>query len=255
MMHSIIGSMLAEGSDDEYDERPSVRFGFRMSGGSAEVDPGQCSAVVVCAAGAAEAFADSSLRLRRVAWSLTAMDDVEVRRFPAAPKSPRFFTSPAGNVALALLAEPVPPELADAWVDALLAAFHAAKAFIVLDAAPRASWRSSEPPDEPHLCGLWTSAWEGPPPVDGITVLPAPNAVEGLAASLLTCCEMERKRCLVALTLQDGLMVSGAALRAFHALLPLLLQLGLAPEDWAPPQDYREVVRKMLRPVGVAIYT
>lgn len=262
MIHSFLDQIQPDASDEEDDERPEIQFTFGSKDASPGVRPEACQALLVCGAGAATAYAISALALRPVPWTLEVVKETLLRTFPPPPRSPRFYVAGAGAaapVAVALLEGPVPGDLAAAWSEALLGAFTGAAEVLVLDRVFRASWRTaagSEQPQEPHLCGLWTAAWgaDGPPSgAGGLAILPAPNAVEGVAAALLTSCEAEQRKCLVALALQDGAHLGEGSVRAFEALAPLLRRLALLPESGKPP-DYREVLRQVVPPPSMSIY-
>jgi len=262
MIHGFLDSIEPTVSDDEDDERPHVEFVFRAKE-EGEVRPESCKAVLVCGPGAASAYALSAFTLTPVQWSIDIVKETLVRTFPPPPRSPKFYIVGSGaegssSVAVALLEAPVPGDLAVSWSEAFLGAFANAEV-LVLDRIFRAGWRifgDQERPQEPHLCGLWTASWGGNGPTDGagaLAVLPAPNAVEGLAAALLARCEAERRRCLVALALQDGAHLGEGSLRAFEGLGPLFRRLGVQ-QDGAKAPDYREAVRQAVPPPSLSIY-
>eukprot|EP00418_Pyrodinium_bahamense_P022557 CAMPEP_0179150244 /NCGR_PEP_ID=MMETSP0796-20121207/72852_1 /TAXON_ID=73915 /ORGANISM="Pyrodinium bahamense, Strain pbaha01" /LENGTH=265 /DNA_ID=CAMNT_0020851193 /DNA_START=20 /DNA_END=817 /DNA_ORIENTATION=+ len=264
MIHGLLDQIQPDASDEEDDEQPETDFVFRASGaahagseGGDAVDPTSCRAVVVCGPGAATTFALSALPLQPVPWLLALAKEGTARTFPPPPKPPRFFVVSTGRqpVAVALLEGPVPAYLAGAWAEALLAGFGGAAEVLLLDRVFRFAPGGRERPLEPHLCGLWTAAWgaEGPPGLGSLARLPAPNTVEGLGAALLTQCEAERRRCLVALALQDGAHLGEGCVRSFTGLAPLLQELGVLPADWQQP-DFRETVRKVIPPMSMSIY-
>lgn len=265
MIHGFLDHIEPTVSDDEDDERPDAEFVFSAKE-EGKVRPEGCTAVLVCGPGAATAYALSALALTPVQWSLEVVKETVARTFPPPPRSPRFYLAGAAaegspSVAVAILDAPVPGDLAAAWSEALLGAFGGAEV-LVLDRIFRAGWRifgEQVRPQEPHLCGLWTAAWGADGPIGGagasttLAVLPAPNAVEGLGAALLTQCEAAKRRCLVALALQDGAHLGEGSLRAFESLAPLLQRLGLQQEGAVAP-DYREAVRQAVPPPSLSIY-
>lgn len=264
MIHGFLDHIEPTVSDDEDDERPDAEFAFR-SKEDGEVQPQSCKAVLVCSPGAATAYAISAFSLTPVQWSLEVVKETLERTFPPPPRSPRFYVAcPRGEgasrlqVAVALLEAPVPDDMAAAWSEALLSAFGEAEV-LVLDRIFRAGWRvfgDQERPQEPHLCGLWTASWGCNGPTAGagaLAVLPAPNAADGLAAALLTQCEAARRRCLVALAVQDGAHLGEGSLRAFEGLAPLFERLGLRQEGAKAP-DYQQAVRQTVPPSSLAIY-
>merc|ERR1712087_644236 len=107
-------------------------------------------------------------------------------------------------------------------------------------------------PQEPHLCGLWTSAWspEGP---GRLAAYPSPNAVEGVGAALLAECESAQRRCLLALALQDGAHLGEGSLHAFASLTPMLGKLALLPEGAHQP-NYSKALRQVVSPLSMSIY-
>mmetsp|Transcript_50005 Transcript_50005/g.149342 ORF Transcript_50005/g.149342 Transcript_50005/m.149342 type:complete len:274 (+) Transcript_50005:91-912(+) len=272
MIGGLLDQIQPEASDEEDDEQPEIEFVFEASGGPQEgvagggeaVELSACRAVLVCSSGAATAFALSALVLQPVPWRLGfAKGCPTPRAFPPPPKPPRFFTvgGAAGGaaVAVALLEAHVPADLAGAWTEALLAGLGGDAEVLFLDRVFRAGWLTlggNERPLEPHLCGLWTSAWgcEGPTGLGScVARLPAPNVVEGLGAALLMQSEAAHRRCLVALALQDGAHLGEGCIRAFAFLAPLLQELGLLPSDWRPP-DFSEAVRQVVPPASMSIY-
>jgi len=151
--------------------------------------------------------------------------------------------------------------MAFAWTEALLGAFSNAADVLILDRIFRAEWRvlpGSTRPLEPHLCGLWTAAWDisspgGAPKAGGLQPLPIPNLVEGITAALLSACEVARRRCLVALALQDGAHLGEGCICAFEEVLPILTGLGALPADWRPP-NYQKAVGLVRAPMSMSIY-
>lgn len=284
MIHAYLDHMDAPASDDEDDRRPDVRFVLKTAaedaksaGSPAAADvafappgrgasPAACAAIVVCGPGAASAFAASAFDgLRAVPWTLEVVGGVAPRQLPRPPASPRFLTTAAdeaSSVALVLMVEPVPGELASAWVEALLNAFSAATQVVFLDRLFRAEYRSDERPQEPHLTGLYTAAWAAAANAEkkecvssAVATLPGPNFVEGAAAALLTACEGEQRQCLVAYTLQDGAHVSSMCLEAFEGLRPLFRSLGLKDgEGRASSVDYLRVLEKVVSPPSMSVY-
>lgn len=266
MIHSFLDTLAPVESDDEDDDRPDIEFRFAaraaVAAAGPDVTPDQCTALILCGPGAATAFASCVFKLVPRAWSLDAVKETVVRAFPPAPRSPRFCTmqgAGSGPLAVVLLEGQVPADMSPAWCEALLAAFPGAGEVIMMDRVFRTGWRTAcgqERPQEPHLCGLWTAAWgaEGPLGREGaLPLLPAPNAVEGLAAALLTTSEASRRRCVVALGLQDGVHMGEGSLRAFERLGPLFSRLGVMPEE-RPGQGYREALRQAVQPASLSIY-
>mmetsp|Transcript_63329 Transcript_63329/g.206572 ORF Transcript_63329/g.206572 Transcript_63329/m.206572 type:complete len:272 (+) Transcript_63329:131-946(+) len=270
MIHSFLETLVPVESDDDDDDSPDVEFAFSIkasapAGAGTAVTPEQCVALVVCGPGAAAAYASCALPLAPMPWALEVVKETLVRTFPPPPKSPRFFVGRGsgeageGPVVVAVLDAAVPGDMAAAWAEALLSAFPAATEVAMLDRIFRAGWRTScgqERPQEPHLCGLWTAAYGASGPLDradALALLPAPNAVEGLAAALLSRCEASRRRGLVALGLQDGAHLGEGTLSAFEKLGPLLRRLGLVQEGGKVP-DYREAIRQNVPSVSMSIY-
>lgn len=263
MIHGFLDTLAPVESDEEDDDCPDIEFRFSarapVAAAGLEVKPEECTALILCGPGAASAFASSAFQLAPRPWSLDAAKETVTRAFPPVPRTPRFFTAVGGTVAVAMLEAQIPGDMCAAWVEALLEAFPAAAEVVMLDRIFRAGWRTScgqERPQEPHLCGLWTVAWgaDGPLGKQGaLPVLPAPNAVEGLAAALLTVCEASRRRCVVALGLQDGAHLVESSLRAFERLGPLLCRHGLLQDGRSAP-DYGEAVRQLVPPASLSIY-
>uniref|UniRef100_A0A7S1WFC6 Proteasome assembly chaperone 1 n=1 Tax=Alexandrium catenella TaxID=2925 RepID=A0A7S1WFC6_ALECA len=259
MIGGLLDQIQPDASDEEDDEEPDIDFAFEANGAGEAAS--SCRAVVVCNPGAATAFALGTLSLEPVAWKLDFVKERPLRAFPPPPKPPRFYLARGSNgatVAVAVLEGPIPADLASAWAEALLKGFSADAEVLFLDRVFRAGFcvhGHEERPVEPHLCGLWTAAWggEGPHSLGSLARFMAPNVIEGLGAALLTQCEAERRRCLVALTLQDGAHLGISCVRAFSGLAPLLQDIGLLPSDWSPP-DYAEVVRQVVPPPSMAIY-
>lgn len=263
MIHGFLAFQEAPISDDEDDDRPDVDFIFRgHPEDSATLAPANCRALIVCAPGAASSFVKGAFPLRRVAWQFETKGE-PVRLIPTPPKTPSFFIidgakegSGAEAVVFALLDGFVAPELATAWVETLLESFPSASDVFYLDHIFRNDYRrnadNKERPQEPHLCGLWTHARDKAK-VEAIAPLPGPNTVEGTAAALLTQCEATRKRCLVALALQDGAHMGAGCLKAFEQLQAVFSGIGLMSEGWRGP-DYDDVLRKTVHPPAMSIY-
>jgi len=287
MIHSLLDHILPDGSDDEDDERPEPRFALHTREAVASpaavesqddpaafiraavaavpaataVRPEACRALVLCGPGAGSAYALSGFQLEPLPWTLQADKDTAENAFPPPPRSPKFFKAIGAGaaaeapVAVAFLEAQVAPEYAAAWAETILESFSGAVEVVMFDRVFRAGWIASgggERPQEPHLCGLWTSAWpsEGP---GRVAVYPSPNAVEGIGAALLTECESARRRCLVALALQDGAHLGEGSLHAFASLTPLLRKLGLLPEGALKP-NYSGALRQVVPPVSMSIY-
>jgi len=267
MIGGLLEDVIPDVSDDEEQgaPAPAPQLALESTAAAGAEAPGGCRAVVVCGAGAASAFAAGAFSLRPAPWRLATVKEIE-RRFPPPPKPPRFFVADGakGATAFVLLDGPVPADLAGAWAEALLQGFGSAEKVLMLDRVFRAEWRSllgEERPQEPYVCGLWTSRWPTAAGCGGSAVstallpppLPAPNAVEGLPAALLTQCEVARRPCLAAFTLQDGAHLGEGCLRGFERLRPALTELGLLPGDWQPP-DYKEAIRAVVQPMSLSIY-
>lgn len=284
MINSILDQILPDGSDDEDDESPDVGFLFRTSAEQRGAEPAaeaaegfsppprapvpgeelpeHCRRVVVCGPGAASAFALSAFAMRPVDWTLEVAAEPEERVLPA-PRSPAFHVLGEGPscAAVVVLGGPVPADMAFAWAEALLGAFGNATEVVILDRIFRAEWRTltgEERPLEPHLCGLWTAAWDdasagASPTAGGLQPLPIPNLVDGLTAALLSKCEAARRRCLVALALQDGAHLGVGCLCAFEQLSPTLTGLGILPADWRQP-NYQKAVASVRSPTSMSIY-
>lgn len=265
MIHRLLDQIQPDASDDE--DGPSSDIDFNFTGAAdGDVAPEKCRAVIVCGAGAASAFALSSFPLRPLGWKLEQRkESTASRAFPPPPKTPRFFAVGDGHAlaAVALLDGGVPDDLAMAWAECLLNALPEAQEVVVMDRIFRAEWANvgRGRPEEPHLCGLWTAGWgsAGPSCASGadssgrLSLLPVPNVVQGLGAALLSQCEAERRRCLVALSLQDGAHLGEGCLRAFEGLAPLLREMGALPPGSKPP-NYGEAVRKVVPPASMSIY-
>lgn len=292
MIHSLLDNMLPDASDEEEDERREPCFKLRTGEvadappteakrdvasamawlekknlASAGPRPEACSALVICGPGAGTAYALSCFQLKPMPWVFEVVKDTLESPLPPPPRSPKFFVvdgagaaALAAPVAVAFLEAPVAPEMAAAWTEALLAAFSAAKEVLLLDRIFRAGWfvcGGAERPQEPHLCGLWTSSWgpEGPLPQQGqrLSALPSPNSVEGLGAALLTECEVTQRKCLVALALQDGAHLGEGSLHSFSGLTPLFRRLALLPEGEKKP-NYAEGLKQVVSPLSMSIY-
>lgn len=274
MIDGLLDQLQPGCSDEEDDLRPDAEFALRATGapqgqqgdfgkadGALGVSPESCRSLIICGPGAGSAFALSAFSLQPLPWLLDIVESqAGLRSGLSLPKPPRFFLVGGGaqEVVVALLEGPVPAEIAGAWVEALLESLGSATEVLFLDRVFRSQWQavSGERPLEPYLCGLWTRAWAaGGPGGDGsaLAPLPAPNAVEGLAAALLSHCEAIGKRCLLALTLQDGAHLSEGAVRGFAALSPVLEGIGLLPAGWKSI-DYREAVRQVMPPASMSIY-
>lgn len=266
MLESLIDHLNPEGSDEEDDPTPLSEFildlgkdgdssssGYPSSGSN--LSPKECRAVIVCAPGPAAVYLQTVLpSLKPMPWSLKVMKEPE-RLFPPPPKPVRFLAAGSAKqaVAVALLEKEIPIDLAYAWSSALLAGFPEASEVIFMDRIFRADWRlvgEQERPHEPNLSGLWTSAWSSAP-CPGMTVLPSPNFLGGLAAALLSQCEAAHRRCLTALALQDGAHAMASSLVGFEVLRPLLSELGLECEK---SPDFVEAMRQLLPPPSLAIY-
>merc|ERR1712039_662355 len=133
---------------------------------------------------------------------------------------------------------------------------------ILLDRLYRAEYRvphGQQPPLEPHLCGLWNTKWSGgaspssEPPCSNISRFSTPNLIDGVGAALLTQCEAESRRCVVAFSIQDGAHMSEGTVRAFARVAPVLQRIGALPEDWQQP-DYKEAIRQVVPPMSMSIY-
>eukprot|EP00927_Polykrikos_kofoidii_P070672 TRINITY_DN67084_c0_g1_i1.p1 TRINITY_DN67084_c0_g1~~TRINITY_DN67084_c0_g1_i1.p1 ORF type:complete len:294 (+),score=51.91 TRINITY_DN67084_c0_g1_i1:71-883(+) len=269
MIHAYLDSLEAPVSDDEDEERPGVEFVLQNVGPVGGADslgspaPGECKTVVICSAGAAAAFVTSAFPLKSVPWSLEVKGEF-ASMFQKPPKSPRFFVLDfAGGeehpVGFVVLEEPVVAEHATAWAETVLASFGKAAEVVSLGRIFRAEYYcprgTANRPQEPYLCGLWTEAWDElkRPGSSVVSVLPTPNVVDGLNASLLTQCETERRRCLVALALQDGAHVGEGCIRAFEALKQVFAEVGCAQDAWRKP-NYREALRQLIPPPSMGIY-
>mmetsp|Transcript_34980 Transcript_34980/g.99507 ORF Transcript_34980/g.99507 Transcript_34980/m.99507 type:complete len:262 (+) Transcript_34980:111-896(+) len=260
MIHGILASMEPIVSDGEEDESDEVNFVFRENAsGTAAAAARDCSVLIICGPGAASAYALSAFSLSKAPWTLD-LENPGVRTFPPPPRTPRFFTIEGSGAAVALLDQAVPTEFSIAFAEALLPAFGRADNVIFLDRVFRAGWRmacgEAERPQEPHLCGLWTSAWgpAGPLGKEGaLPRLPAPNAVEALQAAVLTRCQADGTCAMLALALQDGAHLGEGVVGAFEGLAPLLRRLGALPEGASAP-DYRAAVRMVVPPASMSIY-
>lgn len=262
MMDALIDQLNPEGSDEEDDPAPLTEFVFELGEDDKSapvgcvIAPKDCRAVIVCAPGPATVYLRTVLpSLTQTPWRLKLVKEPE-RLFPPPPKPTRFLA--AGGVkqavAVAVLEREIPADLAFAWASALLAGFPEASEVIFIDRIARADWRlvgEQERPQEPHLAGLWTSAWSSEVPCINIAALPSPNFLSGLAAALLSLCEAARKRGLVALALQDGAHAMASTLVGFEALRPLLSDLGLECEKAA---DFVGAMRMLLPPPSLSIY-
>lgn len=287
MIHSLLDHIQPDASDEDDDERPEPRFALYTREAAPSpmavktqddpaafiraavaavpaataVQPEACRALVLCGPGAGTAYALCAFELKPMPWTFQADKDTEENAFPPPPRSPKFFTAVGPGaaaeapVAVAFLEAPVAPEFAASWAEAMLEAFSGAVEVVMLDRVFRAGWFAAgggERPQEPHLCGLWTSAWplEGP---GRVAAYPSPNAVEGVGAALLTECESAGRRCLVALALQDGAHLGEGSLHAFASLAPLLRRLSLLPEGAQKP-NYSVALRQVVPPVSMSIY-
>lgn len=285
MIHGLLDHMQPDASDEEDDERQEPRFVLRApeakqdagdairsalaavrpekAAAETDVRPEACGALVLCGPGAGTAYALSTFELKPLPWTFEVVKDTLESVLPPPPRSPKFFVvagagaeALAAPVAVAFLEAPVPPEMAASWTQALMEAFQGATEVLLLDRVFRAGWFAAgggERPQEPHLCGLWTSAWgpEGPTPRP--SAMPSPNSVEGLGAALLTECEVAQRRCLVALALQDGAHLAEGSLHAFSALSPMFRRLALLPAGAKKP-NYGEALRQVVSPLSMSIY-
>jgi len=274
MIHGLLDQLQPDASDEEDEDLPHATFSFAnvnttdndqvtdVQAGEAFA-PSNCRALIVCGPGAATAYVRGAFpALVPVPWSLDHEQQMPSVRFPVPPKSPRFFVSHKGPeaTAVAMLEGNVPAECANNYAEALLRGFCNASDVLFLDRFFRAGWRVSpgeERPLEPHLCSLWSSAWDAASIAkldNNIAQLPAPNSLDGLGAALLTQCEAAGSpRCFTALTLQDGAHVGLGCVRAFEQLQPLLDGIGLAA-DGTQPASYSEVLRKLVPPSSMSIY-
>lgn len=291
MIHSLLDHIIPDASDDEDDERPEPRFELHVGGAAPSlasapgkkelgiasaisaavaatpapgaVQPEACRALVLCGPGAGVAYALSAFQLSPLPWTFEVAKELRESFFPPPPRSPKFFAATgagaadAAPVAVVFLDAPIAPDFAAAWAEAMLEAFSGASEVVLLDRVYRAGWFATgagERPQEPHLCGLWTSAW-GPESPCGprFASLPSPNSVEGVGASLLAECESARRRCLVALALQDGAHLGEGSLHAFSGLAPLLRRLALLPAGEQKPK-YSEALRQVVSPLSMSIY-
>lgn len=255
MIHGLLEQMQPVVSDDEDDDIPYTSFVFCSQGGG-DALPNSCKTVLICCPGAAAAYALTAFSLVPVQWSMEVDKETLLRAYPPPPRSPKFYVAAGGSVAVAILDAPVSNDLAYAWCDALLSAFGDAEV-IVLGQIFRASWRvcgHEEKPEEPHLSGLWTASCGGPLDGSRLALLPPPNAVDGLPAALLSRCEATRRRCVLALALQDGAHLGAGCLRAFEGLSPTFARLSLRAADAKTP-DYAEAIRLHLPPPALSIYS
>lgn len=252
MIHGLLDQIEPGVSDEEDDETLPAEFVF--TGKDAEAAASRCRVLVICAAGAASAFALQAFSLSSVPWTMRIDEEHGPRRaFPPPPKTPRFFLAgQKEDVVVAFLDSPVVADLSMAFSAGLLKAFPAAKEVIVLDRFFRANWVGRERPEEPYLCGLWSSAWGAKGP-SLCAQLPQPNTLEGLPAAMLTHCEAARKRCLVAMAIQDGAHIGTGSVKGLEGVVPLLQELGVLASDWSPP-SYSEAIRKVVPPVSMSIY-
>eukprot|EP00933_Yihiella_yeosuensis_P057569 TRINITY_DN5746_c0_g3_i1.p1 TRINITY_DN5746_c0_g3~~TRINITY_DN5746_c0_g3_i1.p1 ORF type:complete len:259 (+),score=25.26 TRINITY_DN5746_c0_g3_i1:66-842(+) len=257
MIHGLLDQIQPGASDDEDEEGTDLEFVLL---GTTERNPSSCKTLVICGPGAATAFALGAVSLQpQLPWQLKPAEDSE-SIFPPAPKSPKFFlVSEAEDVVVALLDSLVPADYSLAFGQGLFKAFSGLSQVILLDRLLRSEWSpcdaSGYRPQEPYLTGLWTSSWsESDLAGSTVSQLPAPNYVQGLAAALLSCCEVPRMpRCLVVLTLQDGAHLGHGCVQSFEGALPLLKSLKVLPGSWKSP-DYREAVRKVVPPSSMSIY-
>jgi hypothetical protein len=260
MLDALLNDLNPDGSDEEDDPAPLTEFMLAAAEGTTK--PEDCSSVIVCGPGAAGTFIKTMVpALKPVTWRFTVSKEPE-RRFPPPPKPPAFFTSSSSSgksVAVAILERDIPVDLAYAWVSALRKGFPKSSEIVMLDMITVGEWKTigeQERPQEPNLFGLWTSAWvssgeKGSSPCPGISALPSPNFLGGVAAALLSQCEAEQKRGLVALALQDGAHVMASSLVGFEGLRPLLVELGL---ECAKSPDFVEALRHVAAPNSRSIY-
>mmetsp|Transcript_5760 Transcript_5760/g.10299 ORF Transcript_5760/g.10299 Transcript_5760/m.10299 type:complete len:266 (-) Transcript_5760:15-812(-) len=264
MLESLLNQLQPDVSDEEPEEAPPApEFVFEVPE-VASPAPADCRSILICSPGAATAFVLSAFSLKPVSWRFKLLKEPD-RRFPPAPKPPRFFIAEGSGEAatvVVLLQNKVPGDLANAWSEALLESFAGAREVFFLDSIISSELRLSagQPrPQEPHLCGLWTAAWEAAAPSraphlgKAVAPLPCENVLESIAAALLTQCEAVRKPCMVALALQDGAHVVERCLSGFELLCPALMDLGILPSDWSAP-DYREALRAIQPPPSMSIY-
>lgn len=262
-VHEAAGSPALAPAKQQQDIASAIRAAVSVTPAAGAVRPEACRGLVLCGPGAGVAFALSAFQLRPVPWTFEVAKDQRESIFPPPPRSPKFFVAAgagdatAAPVAVAFLEAPVAPEFASAWAEAMLEAFGGASEVVLLDRVFRAGWfagGAGERPQEPHLCGLWTSAW-GPEGPCGprFASLPSPNAAEGVGAAVLAECESACRKCLVALALQDGAHLGEGSLHAFSGLIPLFRRLDLLPEGVQKPK-YSEALRQVVPPLSMSIY-
>eukprot|EP00929_Paragymnodinium_shiwhaense_P004437 TRINITY_DN105386_c0_g1_i1.p1 TRINITY_DN105386_c0_g1~~TRINITY_DN105386_c0_g1_i1.p1 ORF type:complete len:257 (-),score=50.85 TRINITY_DN105386_c0_g1_i1:148-918(-) len=255
MIHGWLDSADAPPSDDEY-EGGDLEFAFNSSAKAEDAPRSACKTVIVAGPGAPTAFVLSAFgKLQEVSWLFDLAEGQEAPIAPPLPpRPPKFYVASEGRVAVVLLDSPVAQELAPAWTEAFLDGFPADATVLFLGHIYRTEFCAigAERPQEPHLCGLWTAA-VAPPACNAVAELPVPNVVGGVAAALLTHCEGTKRRCLVALTLQDGAHLGEGCVRAFERLLPFYEEAGLASKDWKAP-DYRDALRKVVPQPKMGIY-
>lgn len=290
MINGLLDQLVPDVSDDEDDDRPDTKFIFQASGDAQSAGgaqqafsppprlPGQDAgsrALIVCGPGAASAFVLAALApLKPMPWRIDVVKEQaagDIPVFPQPPKSPTFYLagSEKAPVVVAMLSAPVPTRFASAWSEALMAGFDSLRGcnggpteVMVLDRLFRQEFRGPggiEKPVEPHVCGLWNTKWSGgaspssEPPCPGMARLSTPNLVDGFAAAILTHCEAESQRCLVAFSIQDGAHMSESTVRAFARLAPVLQGVGALPSDWQQP-DYKDAIRQVVPPMSMSIY-
>lgn len=263
MIHGLLDQMQPLVSDDEEDERAPLAFLFEDCESETATTPARedIRILVICGGDAAAAFADVAFSLRPVPWSVRLDPGADAPMFPPPPSAPKISVlaeSGAVPAAFVLMKGIVPSNMAFAWTQALLDGFKSVTEVIFMDRMFRSAFRvqpGQDRPCEPHLGGLWSSAWEkaGLSESGAVVPLPVPNAVEGVAAALLTQCEVDRRCCLVARALQDGAHLTEGCLCAFEWLRPIFLQLGLVEDGWSAP-NYSDAVRKVVPPPSMSIY-
>jgi hypothetical protein len=251
MLESLIDQLNPDGSDEEDDPEALTEFVLDLGSSACTISPDGYSTVIVCAPGAASIYLQALVpSLLPTPWLLKAVKAPE-RSFPPPPKAVSFLVASASSgeaVAVALLEKEVSADLAFAWSSALRDGFPKASQIIHMDVIARAEWRTvseQERPQEPHLCGLWTSAWGAGSPCPSLAALPSPNFLGGLPAALLSQCEAANRRCLAAFALQDGAHIMASSLVGFNGLKPLLAGTGLPCEE-AP--DLVEAVNRVVLP-------
>ena len=204
---------------------------WEAGGAAAAAEGGPSKALVVGLAGAGELFVRHCLcggaGAKRIGV-LVLPQSGDIGRAPAsaeeaaeAPSAAVIYQTANREFLLVGVQGEVPGEAANLWASTLLSALKHDAAF-VLDIQPIHSHFTDElePPSPPLLLKLETTAHQASALGKNTAArAPAPNHVSGVAAALLTRCELRQVATAVYLSLQDTQDASEETLSAFAAVL------------------------------------